>query len=214
MTATSHAALMDRTYRHQRRIYDATRAFYLLGRDHLIAHLAPPAGGTVLEIACGTGRNLQHIARRYPKTALYGLDISEEMLRSARAKLGERAVLAHGDACEFDPQALFGVPHFDRIILSYSLSMIPDWQRALNRALDHLATDGSVHLVDFGLQHRLPSLARRGLNVWLGRFHVTPRHALPEVLQDLAATRGLALQYNDLHGTYAQHAVMRAIPAT
>ncbi|WP_373489014.1 class I SAM-dependent methyltransferase [Blastomonas sp.] len=204
---------MDRTYRHQRRIYDATRAFYLLGRDHLIKHLAPPSGGTVLEIACGTGRNLQHIARRYPQTTLYGFDISEEMLSSARAKLGDRAALAYGDACEFDSKALFGVPHFDRIIFSYSLSMIPDWTRALDQALDHLATDGSLHVVDFGRQHHLPTLARRGLNAWLGRFHVTPRHVLPGLLHDMATTRGLALHYNDLHGTYAQHAIMGANPA-
>lgn len=54
MTATpidrAHAALMDRTYRRQRRIYDLTRAWYLLGRDHLVARLDPPQGGAVLEI--------------------------------------------------------------------------------------------------------------------------------------------------------------------
>ena len=42
MADTHHAALMDRTYRHQRLIYDATRAWFLLGRDHLIAHLDVP----------------------------------------------------------------------------------------------------------------------------------------------------------------------------
>jgi len=209
MTDTSHAALMDRTYRHQRRIYDATRAFYLLGRDHLIAELAPPAGGHVLEIACGTGRNLQHIARRYPQTTLYGLDISEEMLRSARAKLGGKALLAQGDACGYDPQTLFGTAKFDRIIFSYCLSMIPDWTQALDHALDHLNANGSLHLVDFGQQHRLPGLVKRGLNAWLARFHVTPRHSLPGTAQRIARTRGLTLQFEDLYGTYTQYAVLR-----
>ena len=50
----SHAALMDATYRRQRLVYDATRKYYLLGRDHLIERLDPPEGGAVLEIACGT----------------------------------------------------------------------------------------------------------------------------------------------------------------
>lgn len=213
MTAWTHAALMDRTYRNQRRIYDATRAYFLLGRDHLIAQLAPPAGARVLEIACGTGRNLDHIARRYPDCALYGLDISEEMLLSARAKLGTRAALAHGDACDFDPRILFDVAEFDRIILSYSLSMIPDWPRALDQALDHLAEGGSLHLVDFGRQHRLPAFARRGLNAWLARFHVTPRHDLQGTLHALAARRDLALKITDLHGSYAQHAILGPHPA-
>ena len=90
-----HAALMDGIYRHQRHIYDATRKFYLLGRDHLIDELQPPAGGTVLEVGCGTGRNLAAVAARYPSAQLYGIDISAEMLKSAgrtlhRAGAGSR----------------------------------------------------------------------------------------------------------------------------
>ncbi len=57
---------MDRIYRHQRHIYDLTRKYYLLGRDALIRDLAPVPGDTVLEIGCGTGRNLILAARRYP----------------------------------------------------------------------------------------------------------------------------------------------------
>ena len=37
---------MDGTYRWQRHIYDITRKYYLLGRDGLIADLAPPSGGS------------------------------------------------------------------------------------------------------------------------------------------------------------------------
>jgi len=208
MADTHHAALMDRTYRRQRLIYDATRAWFLLGRDHLIAHLDVPTGGSVLELACGTGRNLAHIGRRYPGARLYGLDISEEMLRSARAKLGGRARLAYGDACAFDAADLFGNARFDRIVLSYSLSMIPDWPRALDCALDHLAPGGSLHVVDFGRQHRLPGLARDGLNAWLAKFHVAPRHALPAHLDRLAHARDMQLQTQDLFASYAQHAVV------
>lgn len=209
MADISHAALMDQTYRYQRRIYDATRAFYLLGRDHLIAKLEPVDDANVLEIACGTGRNLDHIARRYPNSVLYGIDISQEMLISAGKKLGSRAKLAQGDACAFDPDVLFGVAQFDRIIFSYCVSMIPDWTRALDQALTHLAPGGSVHLVDFGRQHRLPGVARRGLNAWLAQFHVTPRRDLRQVLQDRAMQHGLVLDFTDLHRSYAQHAILR-----
>ena len=54
----SEAALMDRIYRRQRHVYDFTRKYYLLGRDELIERLAPPADSRVLEIGCGTARNL------------------------------------------------------------------------------------------------------------------------------------------------------------
>lgn len=205
---TRHAALMDATYRHQRLIYDATRAYFLLGREHLIDRLDPPAGARVLEIACGTGRNLDRIDRRHPGCRLHGLDISAEMLRSARAKLGARARLAEADACRFDPVTLFGEPAFERIVLSYCLSMIPDWKTALTEALRHLAPGGSVHVVDFGRQERLPGWFRTGLAGWLGRFHVTPRTDLRSVSDQLASGHGLRATWEPLNRSYAQYAVL------
>ena len=74
---------MNRMYRRQRHIYDATRRYYLLGRDRLIAGLHPAAGASVLEIGCGTGSNLVHAARLYPDARFFGIDISTEMLTSA-----------------------------------------------------------------------------------------------------------------------------------
>ncbi|MDH4412604.1 MAG: SAM-dependent methyltransferase, partial [Rhizobium sp.] len=35
----NHADRMDRMYRYQRHIYDLSRKYYLLGRDHMIAGL-------------------------------------------------------------------------------------------------------------------------------------------------------------------------------
>src|SRR5580658_4770840 len=68
------AALMDRMYRRQRHIYDFTRKFYLLGRDEAITRLRPAPGDKVLEIGCGTGRNLIKLAQAYPEARLFGLD--------------------------------------------------------------------------------------------------------------------------------------------
>jgi S-adenosylmethionine-diacylgycerolhomoserine-N-methlytransferase len=204
----SHAALMDATYRRQRLIYDLTRAWYLLGRDHLIARLAPQPGARILEVACGTGRNLERIAAAYPDCALYGLDISEEMLRSARAKLGARAGLARADACRFDPVTLFGVAGFDRIVLSYSLSMIPDWTGALSEAARHLAPEGELHIVDFGTQRRLPVWFRGGLRAWLAKFHVTPRDDLPAALRQAADAVGGTSVSQPLYRDYARYGAL------
>ncbi|MCG7522636.1 class I SAM-dependent methyltransferase [Ruegeria sp. Ofav3-42] len=66
------------------------------------------------------------IRRRYPKTELFGFDISDQTLTTARAKLGQRVLLANGDACRFIPVATFGEEIFDNTVLSYSLSRIPD----------------------------------------------------------------------------------------
>jgi S-adenosylmethionine-diacylgycerolhomoserine-N-methlytransferase len=152
---TNAGAKMDDIYRHQRFIYDLTRRYFLLGRDRLLADLAPPPGGAVLEVGCGTGRNLVQAAKLYPSSRCYGLDVSDVMLRTAqsnisRAGLGARVTLAAGDACGFDPAALFGVADLDRIFFSYVLSMVPRWPDVIEGALRHLGPSGSLHIVDFG----------------------------------------------------------------
>ena len=80
-----------------------------------------------LEIGCGTGRNLTTAAARHPDTRLFGIDVSMEMLWSAIAAAGlvSQIRVAHDDAARLDPAPLFGVARFERIFISYSLSMIP-----------------------------------------------------------------------------------------
>lgn len=209
----SHAELMDETYRYQRLIYDMTRRFFLLGRNHLIDNLNPGKGARILEIACGTGRNLALILQRYPDRALYGLDISDEMLRTARDKLGARAHLVKADACTFDAAQIFGTAQFERIILSYSVSMIPDWQAALATAARHLSPGGQLHVVDFGDLSGLPTWGRRALLRWLARFHVAPRVDLAAALAEIAATQGCTVAYQTRLRTYAQHGVLTKVTA-
>src|SRR5882762_7881391 len=81
---------MNRMYRRQRHIYDGTRRYYLLGRDRLITGLRPGAGASVLEIGCGTGRNLVLAARLYPAARFFGIDVSTEMLTSAMTAISRR----------------------------------------------------------------------------------------------------------------------------
>jgi S-adenosylmethionine-diacylgycerolhomoserine-N-methlytransferase len=168
MAFTPAAELMNRTYRHQRHVYDFTRKYYLLGRDRVIASLDPPDGGRVLEIGCGTGRNLVAAAQRFPGASFFGVDVSTEMLASAiraisRAGLASRVRVANADATRLDAAALFGTPRFDRVFISYSLSMIPDWQGAIDVAFSLLAPSGELRIVDFGGQERLPPLVRTAL---------------------------------------------------
>jgi S-adenosylmethionine-diacylgycerolhomoserine-N-methlytransferase len=175
-----HGALMDRVYRRQRHIYDLTRKYYLFGRDRLIRELDLAPNERLVEIGCGTARNLIAIARRYPEAQLFGIDASSEMLDTARqavarAGLSHRIALVHGYAEELTPR-LLGVPvPLDRAIFPYSLSMIPNWRRAIAAAAAALGPDGRLHIVDFG---DLAGMGRAGsalLRAWLRKFHVEPR---------------------------------------
>ncbi len=208
-----HRAHMDGIYRYQRYIYDVSRKYYLLGRDRMLEGLAPPKDGTVLEVGCGTGRNLVLTAARYPDARLYGFDISSMMLETAhkavvRAGIDDRVKLAEADASDFSAQALFGVASFDRVFISYAVSMIPPWEAAVRCALAAVAPGGSLHVVDFGGQGDLPRWFRAGLRNWLDRFSVTPRDDLEAVLRKLAREAGARLQFARLYRDYAKLAVL------
>lgn len=208
-----HARSMDAIYRTQRHIYDLTRKYYLLGRDRLIADLAPPCGGVVLEMGCGTARNLILAARRYPDAQFLGFDISEAMLENARtsvrrAGLEDRIRLVKGDATAFSPRRLFGITGVDRVFCSYTLSMIPGWEQAVAAGADALAPGGRLHIVDFGSQHGLPDWFGRGLHAWLDRFQVSPRADLEAVARHAAHQRGLLIEHRNLYRGYAQYSVV------
>ena len=152
----------------------------------------------VLEVACGTGRNLSKVRKAWPGVRLYGLDISSEMLKNSRKALGDDAKLGLGDACTFTSDSTFGeagldASGFDRVVLSYSLSMIPDWQGALDHAASRLASGGQLHIVDFGDLGGLPASFRAMLHAWLARFHVEARTDMAEAAARVAGERGLTL---------------------
>jgi S-adenosylmethionine-diacylgycerolhomoserine-N-methlytransferase len=204
---------MNRMYRRQRHIYDGTRRYYLLGRDQLIAGLDPKPGASVLEIGCGTGRNLVLAARLHPQARFFGIDVSTEMLTSAISAISRRGLtnqirVAHGDATAFNPETLFKVAAFDHVMISYSLSMIPDWRRVLQTAASRIKPGGRLHVVDFGRQERLPGIVRTLLLRWLALFHVTPRDDLEHALSKLAETSGAGLAFERPFRGYAQYAVL------
>jgi S-adenosylmethionine-diacylgycerolhomoserine-N-methlytransferase len=215
--ALDHAAArMDGIYRYQRFIYDATRRWYLLGRDHLIADLGVPSGGGVLEIGCGTARNLIKAARVYPTARLYGIDVSEEMLRSARRKIaragvGNRVTVANGDATAFDAAELFGRQHFDRVFISYALSMIPPWREVVISAADTVAPDGSLHVVDFGDFAGFPGWMRRMQLNWLRQFSVVPIPQLDDRLAEIAKQIGFSTAGNRLYRGYTIVASLKRV---
>ncbi|TVR67707.1 MAG: methyltransferase domain-containing protein, partial [Spirochaetaceae bacterium] len=97
----------DRKLRYNRRLfavvaprYDLVTRLLSLGRDaawkRMLLEMLPPdqewsradAGRpAVLDLACGTGDITVLLARRYPRGAVLGLDLTEEMLVRARDRV-------------------------------------------------------------------------------------------------------------------------------
>jgi S-adenosylmethionine-diacylgycerolhomoserine-N-methlytransferase len=194
---------MDRQYRWQRHLYDLTRPLLLPGRDRALRGIRVPADGSVLEIGCGTGRNLRVLAASRPGISLYGLDVSPEMLRTA----GTRVSAAQRDRIILAPMPLPGgdlrracgrSEPFDAILFSYSLSMMPDRAEVLRLAVSALAGGGTLHLVDFGGCDRWPAPARAAALAWLRAWHVVPRPTGAEILRGM----GLAVTEEPKLGGY------------
>ena len=212
------AEKMDRMYRWTRHVYDTTRRYYLLGRDRLLDHVAERPAGRVLEVGCGTARNLRRLHDRAPRHTLYGLDVSRAMLDTARRRLARagcaRAVtLGHGRAEELSPSDQLGTRGpFDVIFFSYVLSMIPAWPAALGAALSHLAPGGRLYIVDFWDQAGLPDWVGAIVQRWLSLFDVIPRPALIRRLQALEGQGQLRCCIQPVARRYAYLATVAPLP--
>lgn len=142
--------LLERYYRFHSPIYDATRWTFLFGRTALIRkisdHIRP---GRILEIGCGTGKNLVLLAKHFPNADITGLDLSMDMLRRASRKFPGWPVnllLLHGNYS----QPLHSRSTYDLIVFSYTLSMInPGFNHALENAYRDLSPGGMIAVVDF-----------------------------------------------------------------
>jgi S-adenosylmethionine-diacylgycerolhomoserine-N-methlytransferase len=205
---------MDRMYRYTRHVYDASRKYYLLGRDDLIDAIDLQPGQTALEIGCGTARNLILLHRRFPQNHLFGIDAANVMIQTARAKVEKAGAsdfitLRQGLAESLDYRA-FGLDRpFDVVFFSYSLSMIPPWRAALDAALVNLKPHGDLWVVDFWDQGDLPRWFSKMLKTWLALFHVHYRPELHDRLHELAQEGTVSLDLHPIARRYAYLAHLR-----
>jgi S-adenosylmethionine-diacylgycerolhomoserine-N-methlytransferase len=208
---------MDAMYRWTRYAYDFTRKYYLLGRDRLMDEMELQPGDRVLEIGCGTARNLIRLAKQRRDIRCYGLDASNEMLATAAAKvkscrLEDRITLKVCLAEDLNYEKTFGLDApFETAFFSYSLSMIPTWPQAIEAALANIKRGAAFHVVDFWDQGSWPRWFRWLLRRWLDLFHVHYRPELLEYLQDLDKKGVGTLTLRSVAGRYAYLATFRKL---
>lgn len=204
---------MDDMYRWTRHVYDLTRKYYLLGRDQLIDQLNAKEDEIVCEVGCGTARNLIKIAQKYPKSHYYGLDASDEMLKTAQinlknADMGGKVALKQAFSQSFEPKSLFSIEKdIDKLVFSYALSIIPPWHESIDHALELLPVGGQIHIVDFGSQEGLPVFFRKFLFWWLKQFHVFHKPEILDYLKRLEVEKKGLLEVQHLYKGYAYRAV-------
>jgi S-adenosylmethionine-diacylgycerolhomoserine-N-methlytransferase len=184
---TSHAARLNSFYAGQAADYDAFRARLLKGRGELLQSLPAPTGGVWVDMGGGTGANLEAAPWLSSCRRVVVADLCQPLLDVCRERVQHRGwsqvepVLA--DVTTYDP----GEP-VDLVTFSYSLTMIPDWFRAVERARAMLAPGGVIGIVDFYVSRKyVPAnrvrhgwLTRSLIPVWFATDNVHPsRDHLP-----------------------------------
>ena len=142
----SHEDKLNQFYKSQAALYDAYRQNMLHGKKKLIPSIPFNNDDTLLILAGGTGDILDHMpyANKFKKIVL--VDLCGELLKVAKEKRGsiQNFNIVHHDATTFISEE-----KFDKIIITYSLTMIPSWMKAVDIIKKNLKYGGYLGVSDF-----------------------------------------------------------------
>jgi len=141
------------------RLYDySVKENFCNYRGQTVKALGLEPGNVVVDIACGTGLNFEHILEAIgPQGTLIGVDFSTAMLARAQDKIDangwQNVHLLHKDASEVsqaDLDSLTGQSGLqaDAVLCTLGLCVIPGWEEAFNRSYDLLRKDGRYAIMD------------------------------------------------------------------
>ena len=103
-------------------------------------HLGPMAGKRVLDVGCGKGRFARVFREREPEAEIWGLDISEEMLRFVPEGIHTRS----GSMTELPFEDLF----FDAAYATESLEHAVEIDRAVSEICRVVKPGGRIAIID------------------------------------------------------------------
>lgn len=170
----SHAERMERFYAAQADCYDDFRRRLLHGRETMIDTLDIPEDGTLLDLGGGTASNLEALGERIRRLRrVTVVDLSPSLLRIANERIRrhswENVATIEADVTTFEPED----GPVDAITFSYSLTMIPDWFRAIDQASNNLKPGGQIGVADFHVL-RASWWRRHFWPAWFGWDGVNP----------------------------------------
>lgn len=154
----SHQDVLESFYKDQAELYDSYRCRMLHGRLPLIRAMPKPKGGTWVDMGGGTGANLEFLG---PSLNHFGkvvvLDLCPSLAEQAKARVARHAdwgwdtfvSVTVADATDPAAPGLPGAGTVDVVSFSYALTMIPDWQAAVQNAKRLLKKGGHLCVCDF-----------------------------------------------------------------
>jgi len=157
-------------YRLHAPIYDLTRWTFLFGRNKLVRVLTSNLSGkppkTILDVGCGTGKNVIALKRAFPDAQVVGCDLSDAMLARAQAAVKHSLNPREMSKIELINASILTLKdrQFDLIVCSYMLSMTGDsLEPILHNIRRRLNPKGKLAVVDFNFSAL--SMFRRWMRV-------------------------------------------------
>jgi phosphatidylethanolamine/phosphatidyl-N-methylethanolamine N-methyltransferase len=125
--------------------YDLTfGAVFRRGRNAAIA-AAERVGGRILEVGVGTGISLPDYS---PQSRIFGIDISEPMLRKAQKRVAELGLRNVEGLAVMDAEHLeFPDASFDVVVAQYVVTAVPNPEATLDEFARVLRPGGEIVLV-------------------------------------------------------------------
>jgi demethylmenaquinone methyltransferase/2-methoxy-6-polyprenyl-1,4-benzoquinol methylase len=218
MAVDPRLALVERFFAGTGRSYDFMVNAATFGIDRLwkrrIVERIPPHAGRILDLACGTGISTVAIARRYPGSTVVGVELREEYLAIARAKL-QRLRLDRVELVLSRAEDYMASAPFDCICSSY-LAKYADLDRLVPNCRAMLKPGGMLIMHDFTFPpspvlvalwriyfRLLQTIGGAFYPAWREIYHGLPRlieetRWLPQLEQALAANGFTAVRVEHL----------------
>lgn len=232
----AHGDKMSSFYASQAKGYDAVRENMLVARPEMMSAFGPiKKGHTWLDIGGGTGRNLHYIKAQLDNfESIVVLDICPELLEIGQeharltftpeqfAKIHWVCMDVNAPTIREELSKVCGSAlerGFDTISFSYSLSMIPAWEQALESAKSLMSEEGRVLVADFDTYTE----EGRSVKDWLirtwykqdgVRIEAKTRQTIDKVFGGDNYTRTCARMQRKLAGVWIPHHVSCARKAT
>jgi ubiquinone/menaquinone biosynthesis C-methylase UbiE len=132
-----------------------------------------PPGGSLVDVGCGPATLTPYLLSRFgPSLRIIGVDLSSEMIAAAEREASRRGwsnvAFVRASALDFAPPA-----PVDAVVFCLSLSLFPEPERCVERALSYTRPGGQLVIVDSIPDPRRP-LASFLIRAKAGRVGAAP----------------------------------------
>ena len=127
----------------------------------------------ILDLATGTADLAIALAKRNPKAHIIGMDISEKMMETGKAKIAKQGLenqveLRYGDAAKLP----FEDNSFDAVTVAFGVRNFEDLAKGLSEISRVLKPSGKAFILEFSMPERFPVKQL---------YHLYFRHILPKI---------------------------------